>query len=70
MSEENIDQKSNKRFRLLAGLGGLIVATVLGVFLYQKSFGNLSAQEAEVLTQKLNQLKLGVDVGYFSPATR
>ena len=35
MSEENIDQKSNKRFRLLAGLGGLIVATVLGVFLYQ-----------------------------------
>ncbi|MFO1370503.1 MAG: ETEC_3214 domain-containing protein [Marinagarivorans sp.] len=66
MSEENIDQKSNKRFWLLAGLGGLIVATVLGVFLYQKSLGNLSAQEAEVLTQKLNQLKLGVDVGYFS----
>lgn len=66
MREENIDQKSNKRFWLLAGLVGLIVAVVLGVFLFQKPFGNLSTQEAEDLTQKLNQLKLGVDIGYFT----
>lgn len=66
MTEENVDQKSSRHFWLFAGLGGLIVAVVLGGLLYQKSFGNLSSQEAEAITQKLNLLKLGVDIGYFT----
>lgn len=66
MSEENPVQKSKQPLWVLASLGALVVLVVLGVLLQKLAFYSLSSKESEALTQKLNQLKLGVDISYFT----
>lgn len=66
MSEENAVQKSKKPFWLLASLGVLVVVVAFGLLQHKLPFYSLSSQEAEALTQKLNQLKLGVEIASFT----
>lgn len=64
MSEENAVQKSKKPFLLWAGLGVLVALVVLAVLLKMPAV--FTSKDAEALTQKLNLLRLGVDISFFS----
>lgn len=66
MSEENPVQKSKKHFLVLACLAVLIAAGGLALLNNKKPSDGLSSSEAEALMQKINLLKLGVEVGYFT----
>jgi hypothetical protein len=65
MSEENAVQKSKKPFLLWAGLGVLVTVVVLAALLF-KMPAVLTTEGAEALTQKLNLLKLGVNISFFN----
>jgi hypothetical protein len=66
MSEENAVQKSKKPFLLWAGIGVLVAMVVLAALLHKMPYFYLSSKGAEELTQKLNLLRLGVDISFFS----
>ncbi|HMU66767.1 MAG TPA: hypothetical protein PKE57_06470 [Cellvibrionaceae bacterium] len=66
MSEESAVQKSKKTLWVLVSLGVLVVVVVLGALQHIKPIFGLSSKDAEALTQKLNNLKVGVDISFFT----
>ena len=66
MSEENPVQKPNTHLLVFACLAVLVAAIGLALVFNKKPFNGLSSSEADALTHKINLLKLGVEVGFFT----